>query len=214
VDGRVTTGWHPDPFGVHEARYFNADGQPTKLVRDRGAESYDEPPSGADEVAAAMARMSAVPEPPSAYAPRDPYPYPYHPAAERRRRSRPLNLTLSIIGITLGALAIVGGVTRLMQAPKPASTPGTTGVSDVAFVTQAATRTLQQGTADLVMSATGTSAGATYSVHGTGAFDLAGQAGTLNLTVDSSAYALAFQEILLNGQAYVERAPPAGTPPT
>jgi hypothetical protein len=61
VSGTVTTGWHSDPFGVHEARYFSADGQPTKLVRDRGTESYDEPPSGADEVAAAMARMSAAP---------------------------------------------------------------------------------------------------------------------------------------------------------
>jgi hypothetical protein len=58
-----------DPFGVHEERYFSA-GQPTKLVRDRDAESYDEPPSGADEVAAAMARMSAPSASPSAYAPR------------------------------------------------------------------------------------------------------------------------------------------------
>ena len=49
----VTTGRHSDPFGVHEARYFSADGQPTKLVRDRGVESYDEPPSAPDAVAAA-----------------------------------------------------------------------------------------------------------------------------------------------------------------
>ena len=36
-------GWHHDPYGVHEDRYFS-DGQPTKLVRDGGAESYDPPP--------------------------------------------------------------------------------------------------------------------------------------------------------------------------
>jgi len=37
-------GWSDDPFNLHEARYFSA-GHPTKLVRDGGVESYDEPPS-------------------------------------------------------------------------------------------------------------------------------------------------------------------------
>ena len=36
-------GWQADPFGLHEKRYFSS-GQPTKLVRDGDAESYDEPP--------------------------------------------------------------------------------------------------------------------------------------------------------------------------
>ena len=38
-------GWYRDPYLVHEDRYFSA-GQPTKLVRDGGAESYDPPPAG------------------------------------------------------------------------------------------------------------------------------------------------------------------------
>jgi hypothetical protein len=37
------------------ARYFSAAGEPAKLVRDRGAERYDEPPSGPEELAAARA---------------------------------------------------------------------------------------------------------------------------------------------------------------
>ncbi len=37
-------GWHPDPFGLHEMRHFSAAGEPTRLVRDQGVESYDEPP--------------------------------------------------------------------------------------------------------------------------------------------------------------------------
>ena len=41
---RTLQGWAPDPFGLHESRYFS-DGRPTKLVMDRGVESYDEPPS-------------------------------------------------------------------------------------------------------------------------------------------------------------------------
>jgi hypothetical protein len=36
-------GWYTDPFGCHAARWLS-DGQPTKLVRDGGVESYDEPP--------------------------------------------------------------------------------------------------------------------------------------------------------------------------
>jgi hypothetical protein len=37
-------GWRRDPWGIHEERWFCVDGAPTKLVRDRGCESYDEVP--------------------------------------------------------------------------------------------------------------------------------------------------------------------------
>ncbi len=38
-------GWHPDPYGVHAERYFYADNQPGRLVRDeRRIESYDDIP--------------------------------------------------------------------------------------------------------------------------------------------------------------------------
>ena len=37
-------GWYRDPFGEHEDRWFSA-GTPTRLVRDAGVESHDEPPS-------------------------------------------------------------------------------------------------------------------------------------------------------------------------
>lgn len=198
MGGTVTTGWHSDPFGVHEARYFSADGQPTKLVRDRGVESYDEPPSGPDEVAAAMARMSATPEPPSAYG--DAYP------DDRVPERGPWPPSISRFAVTwviavAAAVAIVLAAQVVLRAPKPASTPGTT---DVAFVTQAAARTLQQRTVNLVMSAS-TAAGRTTTtgLHGTGALDLGGKAGTLVMTVDSKAFVMAFREILLNGYVYL-----------
>ena len=38
--------WCPDPFGVHEARWFS-NGIPTALVRDDGHESQDPPPEPA-----------------------------------------------------------------------------------------------------------------------------------------------------------------------
>jgi hypothetical protein len=37
-------GWYCDPYGIHEDRWMSG-GQPTKLVRDQGRESFDEPPS-------------------------------------------------------------------------------------------------------------------------------------------------------------------------
>ena len=37
-------GWYENPFGVHEDRWFS-DGAPTALVRDKGMESNDQPPS-------------------------------------------------------------------------------------------------------------------------------------------------------------------------
>jgi len=36
-------GWFTDPFGRHEARWMS-EGTPTKLVRDDGVETYDDPP--------------------------------------------------------------------------------------------------------------------------------------------------------------------------
>lgn len=201
MSGRIVQGWHSDPFGIHEARYFSADGQPTKLVRDRGAESYDEPPSGADEVAAAMARISAVPEPPSAYGPRDAYPY--GPASERgprRRASGIIGFAASAIILAAVAVGAVLVALTIMHPSKSEGTPGATG--DAAFVTQAATRTLQQRTADVVLSAR-TSGGTDIGTHGTGAFSLDGKAGTLNLTVGPQAGVMAFQELWLDGHVYV-----------
>jgi hypothetical protein len=39
-----STGWQPDPSGLHEERYFSRDGRPTRLVRNGGKTSYAAPP--------------------------------------------------------------------------------------------------------------------------------------------------------------------------
>jgi hypothetical protein len=39
-------GWYTDPYVRHESRW-TSEGKPTKLVRDAGVESYDEPPDSA-----------------------------------------------------------------------------------------------------------------------------------------------------------------------
>ena len=43
-DEVLTWGFHPDPYRMHQERYFSLDGLPTKLVRDGGIETYDPPP--------------------------------------------------------------------------------------------------------------------------------------------------------------------------
>jgi hypothetical protein len=40
----ILRGWRPDPFGIHELRYFAADGSATKLVRDGDTWTHDPPP--------------------------------------------------------------------------------------------------------------------------------------------------------------------------
>jgi hypothetical protein len=62
-------GWRPDPFGLHELRYFSMDGRPTRLVRDGDVLSHDPPPGHAlfiDDVGAArVTRRQPAPIPTS-----------------------------------------------------------------------------------------------------------------------------------------------------
>jgi hypothetical protein len=53
-------GWYTDPYGRHEARWMSA-GSPTKLVRDSGVESYDDPPH--EEPSQAATRIVEEPPP-------------------------------------------------------------------------------------------------------------------------------------------------------
>ena len=41
---RKQTGWHTDPYGLHQDRWLS-DGNPTRLIRDGRNEDYDEPPA-------------------------------------------------------------------------------------------------------------------------------------------------------------------------
>ena len=45
VEPHKEEGWYTDPFARHEERWMS-NGQPTKLVRDQGKVSQDEPPNG------------------------------------------------------------------------------------------------------------------------------------------------------------------------
>ena len=45
MTGEHDEGWYTDPFARHEQRWMS-DGKPTKLARDGGKTSYDDPPGG------------------------------------------------------------------------------------------------------------------------------------------------------------------------
>jgi hypothetical protein len=66
-------GWHPDPYGLHELRYFSMDGKPSRLVRDGDVQSSDPPPVEAPIPVPSLPPLPAVPRPPSV-------PPPYQPA--------------------------------------------------------------------------------------------------------------------------------------
>jgi hypothetical protein len=51
-------GWYRDPYGLHDDRWFS-DGRPSRLVRDGGVESYDDPPS--ENPPAELVRVAEAP---------------------------------------------------------------------------------------------------------------------------------------------------------
>jgi hypothetical protein len=60
-----SSGWVPDPYGVHEFRFFSADGKATLLVMDGGKRSYDKPLTAAPPLASEpLATSEARPAPP------------------------------------------------------------------------------------------------------------------------------------------------------
>jgi len=61
-------GWHPDPCGTHEERFFEH-GEPTALVRDGGVGSYDDPPASIASASAAAPTHTPMPTATSENAP-------------------------------------------------------------------------------------------------------------------------------------------------
>jgi hypothetical protein len=220
-------GWAADPFGLHEARYFSA-GQPTKLVRDGEAESFDDPPSGPDELAAAstreLARVAAadtatamlIPEPfrlrhpddadavPHGHSPHGRYPhgrYPHGPGSGQAPRRRPWDATgWTAIGV-LAAAALVLCV-LVAETPKPVTTLNTGPAAAVAFVTQSAERTIAQRTADVTMTGTVSVAGTSIPISGSGEVDFSTNAMTLNSTVAENGHTLAQRQVQAGGNLY------------
>jgi hypothetical protein len=109
-------GWNTDPYGLHEHRYFSG-GQPTKLVRDGGRESYDEPPDSPPPVV----QPDPV-SPVSPVSPMEPQPSPapiVHPAPVS-----PMEPQLSPVAVATRPdvrTAVVNEAQRVDDRPSPPS---------------------------------------------------------------------------------------------
>jgi hypothetical protein len=182
-------GWHPDPFGLHEVRYFSA-GRPTKLVRDGRVDTYDEPPQ---DSFAATAAVSAV-DGHAAVASdvRAAGTSPRQPAQPRRRRGEYVAVALGAVVAVVVFVVLAGGRS------------GKAGLAPAAFVTKAAKQTLAQSTADVTMSGTVQVAGQTVSIGGNGQVDFATGVVSLNVGATTSGGSITEAERLVGGNLYLQ----------
>jgi hypothetical protein len=217
MESRKLQGWHADPFGVHEQRYFSA-GTPTKLVRDGGAESYDEPP--ADEwspadVAVVASTASATPAPARAGQPDSGYRDAVSPGRNpmgrsglpaTRRRAGLLYSTVALVAVV--AVVVFVGVYGGFGSKGGGSHTGASGVDLAALVTRSAQKTLAQRTADVAIQGGYDIAGNQGDVRGNGAMDFAANAWTMKLGISTSVGALHVRiienEIVTSQDTYVQ----------
>jgi hypothetical protein len=212
-------GWHPDPFGLHEARYFSV-GNPTKLVRDGHAESYDEPPDpvpAAASVAAVSAPSAetAVSGPSAVTAgmlpqggpeladatrvlptgvgdgPTGLYRADPGPLAPRKRRG------VEYAFVAAGAIVAVLVFVVLEGGSHPP------GIAPAAFVTRAAQHTLAQHTADFMLSSTANVGGQSFAMGGSGQIDLATDAMSFNVGASTATGSITENELQVGGIRYL-----------
>jgi len=203
VDQRALQGWHPDPSGQHEQRYFSG-GQPTKLVRDGLAEAYDEPPppeEWPDHVAVAAGVPSGGYE-----AGPDSHSTTPHPGAPARgRRTGLVNTVVALVavGAVVGFVGIDGGFSP-KHGPKPQTGSGSLTADLAAFVTASARSTLAQKTADVSLTATTEINGSLVYLRGNGQVDLAANTMAFNLRASYSGTTYSESEIMTGRALYVQ----------
>jgi hypothetical protein len=125
-------GWHRDPYGRHDDRWFSG-GEPTRLVRDQGAESYDEPPPWQPPLYP-LVQAEAPREPSPYYRPRPAgemlWPEPKHPVWRWWTVCVPGVLALAVSGFLVVAAGLAAVMGQLMDNcndtcgdPAPSSEP-------------------------------------------------------------------------------------------
>ncbi len=209
-------GWHADPFGLHETRYFSA-GHPTKLVRDGRMEAYDEPPAeGAASGTSAGAALQGGPGlvdatrvapaeaghgelwaagaggPTRGAGARDPDCS--GTAAPPRRKRR---------GLEYAAVA-AGAVVAVLVFVVLAGGSGSPGIAAAAFVTTAAQQTLVQSTADVTLSGTVHVGGEDLAFGGNGQVDFRTNVMSLDIGASIPNGSMTETELLVGGNLYLQ----------
>jgi len=116
-------GWYPDPYERHDDRWFS-DGKPTRLVRDQGTESYDEPPLEQPPASGNAGRDDSYDEPRGT--PPEPGRDDFLPgmspyvAPPRRRPAGSVAIVLASVAV----VAIAGGAFAVTAWPRSQDTAG------------------------------------------------------------------------------------------
>jgi hypothetical protein len=196
VDPRKLQGWHADPSGLHERRYFSA-GSPTKLVRDGDVESYDEPvllQSTQLDIAAA----SSVPPTGSTAGAAD-----VSPSAPARRRPGLAYGAVAVISaaVAVAVFVVVGGRSQNTES---------NGADPAAFVSQSAQKTLALKTADITVAGMVSDAGVAgdqgnaVALHGIGEADFAADTLATTFSMSYSGTTLVENEIVTSRYLYLQ----------
>ncbi len=224
MDPPKLQGWHADPFGLHERRYFSA-GRPTKLVQDGNVECYDEPPAeeypdptatsilptggaapgrvasaGAGSARAYGGQPRAVPDVPAAVRRTRPS------VSARGRRPRSVEygiVVLVTVAVVVAVVAIFGGRSQ-NGGSKSTAGSGLSGQSLVVFVTQSARKTLAQQTADITVQGQTDADGNDANLQGTGQADFATNTMAMNVTTSFSSQRLLENEIVTSQDLYLQ----------
>jgi hypothetical protein len=217
MDSGKPQGWHADPFGLHEARYFSA-GHPTKLVRDGGTECYDEPPPESwpppepdrhtdapawqADAPTWQAGLSAEPsetpgdlediltEPPEAQWNADYAPPPKRPWA-----------AFAAAAVIIGGT--IAGLISLTHEGSAAASGDAAG-APAAFVAGSARQTVAQKTVAIAMSGTVQSSGnSTAQLDGNGTVDFSTHSMAVTFSYSFSGHSFAERMIMTGGNDYL-----------
>jgi hypothetical protein len=213
VDYGALQGWHADPFGLHEMRYFSS-GRPTKLVRDGTVDAYDEPPAegfrSAAVAAGAASGSGPGPMPDGAW-PRGglelaasmPQDHLDVRAIPARRRHRLAYATIALVA--LGAVLASAAIAGRSGSHGIAGRSGSPAMAPAAFVTVSAQRTVAQKTAKMALSGNVQMGDRTISLHGNGQVDFATSAFAFSVSYSFSptAFTETLNEILVGGNLYL-----------
>jgi hypothetical protein len=157
-------GWHPDPFGLHEDRYITR-GEPTRLVRDGGVESYDEPPGSPPFPITRVEIPRPLTEAPHHVAPVGPWTAPPEaPTSARKgparaRRRRHVAIGAALVGIGVVSVVLVSSLG-----------PGASAGADAAL-TKAVSSSLATKTAQFTVDGSADIGGQTVEATGSGSID-------------------------------------------
>lgn len=176
-------GWHPDPYGRHELRYFSSGG-PTSMVRDGEVTSSDPVPGA--QPAGAGERPPSVAATPSG-------------APERSTRRKGAFAVAFAVVVVAALVAMIVGFTG---GGHPSSKVHSG--AELASLVQAATnKTLGERTADMTLTGNVTVAARSIPISGSGEIDFRNDDAIMSVNVSEDGVQTDMKELLVDHEMYM-----------